>query len=187
MILSKKQIPNLLTIFRGLAALAIIALFFVPTGWNFWAAYILFVLAAITDYLDGWLARKWNAVSDFGVVFDPLFDKILVLSLLLLIYPLRIVPPIIIILLFLRDISTDVMKNYLLARGKPTPAVKTAKIKTACQMGMLHFVLLALALPQTPYLQAIAIALGAIAVIFSLASGTAYTRRLIAFFRQPAE
>jgi CDP-diacylglycerol--glycerol-3-phosphate 3-phosphatidyltransferase len=80
-----RHIPNLLTMARGVMAV----LFFVAIGlyrfpdvglgW-FWAAIVLFVLAAATDFLDGFLARRWNVVSAFGRVMDPFCDKLLVLG-----------------------------------------------------------------------------------------------------------
>jgi CDP-diacylglycerol--glycerol-3-phosphate 3-phosphatidyltransferase len=178
-----RSLPNILTLARGLGALAIIALFL--SGWDqrYPAVYIVFVLAALTDHLDGRLARRWNVVSDFGIVFDPLFDKILVLSLLILIYPLNIIHPAFIMVLFIRDLSTDVMKNFLLSKGIKTPAILTAKLKTATQMAMLHFVLLFLVFPKLLFLSRIAVGFSFFAVLFSLWSGFIYLKKLITFMK----
>lgn len=178
----KLLIPNVLTLFRGVAAIVIVVLFLIPHQYSI-AIYWLFVLSALTDFFDGYLARKWKVVSDFGVVFDPLFDKILVLSLIFLIYPLNIVWGVFLIILFIRDITTDVFKNYLLAHGVKTPAIYSAKIKTTMQMLMLHFALLYLIFPVAA-LSITANVCAGIATIFSLYSGGIYARRFILFMKK---
>lgn len=179
-------IPNALTLFRGVATIGIIGLFFVPVPWRFTAIFVLFILACLSDFLDGRLARKWGVVSDFGAVFDPLFDKVLILSLILLIFPFMLIHPFILLILFLRDLTTDVFKNYLLAHGTTTPAIMTAKVKTALQMLMLGLVLFHMAAPFIPYTLLVANIVGIFAVIFSLWSGYVYVRRGLSFMNRAA-
>ena len=181
--MDKRHVPNAITIFRGVAALFIITLFLSFIKERFVAAYVLFICAALSDFLDGYLARRWKVVSDFGAVFDPLFDKLLVLSLIVLIYPFDIVPPAILLILLVRDVSTDALKNYMLSHGTVTPAIYTAKLKTASQFLMFNFALIALAWPQVPYMKLVATLTGFVAVFFSLWSGSVYLRRFIAFTR----
>ncbi len=81
----KRHLPNALTIARLALAAAFIAVLSVyrypdANAWALWAGVVLFVVAAFTDALDGYLARRWNAVSVFGRVMDPFADKILVLG-----------------------------------------------------------------------------------------------------------
>ncbi len=81
----RKHLPNALTIARLALAAAFIAVLSVyrypdANAWALWAGIVLFVVAALTDALDGYLARRWNAVSVFGRVMDPFADKILVLG-----------------------------------------------------------------------------------------------------------
>ncbi|OGG53548.1 CDP-diacylglycerol--glycerol-3-phosphate 3-phosphatidyltransferase [Candidatus Kaiserbacteria bacterium RIFCSPLOWO2_12_FULL_53_8] len=178
------SIPNALTIFRGVATLLIVILFYSTFPERYIIAYSLFVLAALSDYFDGYLARRWKVISDFGVVCDPLFDKILVLTLIILLYASNIVAPFILLILFVRDITTDALKNYLLAQGILTPAIYSAKIKTAAQFLMLNFMLLALAFPFIPYMNTAATVFGVIAVIFSLWSAVFYVKRFIALTKK---
>src|SRR3972149_10741292 len=97
----KKIIPNIITISRGITNILIIPLFFLEFPNKFVWIYVLFLYAACSDRLDGVLARKWKTVSDFGIVFDPLLDKILSLSLYMLLIPFNIIhSSIFIILLF---------------------------------------------------------------------------------------
>lgn len=180
----KKYIPNILTFLRGVATLIIVGLFLSNLESKFIAIYILFAFAAASDFFDGYLARKWKVVSELGMIFDPLFDKLLVLSLLLLLFPLDIFPPIIIILLFLRDISIDSMRSFMLSHGTAVPAIKTAKLKTASQMLAINFALLFLILPQQDYLKEIAITLGIVATVFSLWSAGIYCNKFVLFLKK---
>lgn len=77
------SIPNILTLLRIFAIPVIIAadIYFGTTGR--WVAVILFIVAALTDYVDGYLARKWNQISDLGRMLDPIADKLLVAAMLL--------------------------------------------------------------------------------------------------------
>lgn len=180
----KHHVPNILTIFRGVAAFLIIMLFLSFIKERLITAYVLFVFAAASDFFDGYLARRWKVTSDFGAVFDPLFDKILVLSLIVLVYPFDIVPPAILLILLVRDISTDALKNYMLAHGVVTPAIYTAKLKTTSQFLMFNFALIALAWPDVPYVKEVATLTGFVAVFFSLWSGSAYVQRFIDFSKE---
>ncbi|HWO07044.1 MAG TPA: CDP-diacylglycerol--glycerol-3-phosphate 3-phosphatidyltransferase [Candidatus Paceibacterota bacterium] len=175
------MLPNVLTLFRGIATVAIIAVFLSPAPHAFVIAFVLFVFAAISDYLDGYLARRLGVTSEFGAVLDPLFDKVLVISLIVLIYPYDIVPAAVLFILIIRDITTDVLKNYLLKHGVVTPAIYSAKLKTAAQLLMLNFALIALAWPHVPHMALAASATGIAAAAFSLWSGGIYVCRFIAF------
>lgn len=140
----KSHIPNLLTLSRGILTLFIILLFsFDFSGKYFWILGV-FSLASFTDYLDGFLARKWNVVSTIGVVFDSLLDKILILSMFFLLAPYNIIPLEIFLLLFLREILVDGVKNYLLSQKAPVPAVFLGKLKMVFQVILIIFCLLAL-------------------------------------------
>ena len=80
-----RGLPNLLTVLRLIAVPVMVACLVADAGaehvWR-WAAWIVFVVAAATDALDGYLARRWHAVSSFGKLADPLADKALVLGAL---------------------------------------------------------------------------------------------------------
>ncbi|MEG0914688.1 MAG: CDP-alcohol phosphatidyltransferase family protein, partial [Christensenellaceae bacterium] len=80
----KWNAPNIITICRIILIPVFIAFYFTKMpDWNIWAA-IIFIVAAFTDWLDGYLARKHNQISDFGKLWDPIADKLLVLAALLL-------------------------------------------------------------------------------------------------------
>lgn len=183
----KKQIPNILTFFRAVATVVIAGLFLSNLELKFSIIYVLFVLAALSDFFDGYLARKWKSTTELGAILDPLFDKLLVLGLFLLIFPLHIIPQFLILILFARDIIIDSMRSFMLSHGTVVPAIKTAKIKTASQMLALHFALLFLVFPQKELFKEIAILLGFVATIFSLWSAAVYCKKFQKFLKRYAQ
>ena len=84
----KQYVPNALTILRGWLTAVMVFLFFLPITDKYLLILILFVTACLTDFLDGRLARRWQIVASFGKIFDPLFDKVLTISLYFLLVPL---------------------------------------------------------------------------------------------------
>ena len=79
-----KQIPNYLTMFRMASVLGLYLTFHLPAPLGHWLAVVVFGLGAITDFFDGYLARKFDAQSDFGRMFDPIADKLMVLVCLVM-------------------------------------------------------------------------------------------------------
>ncbi|CAJ1860484.1 CDP-diacylglycerol--glycerol-3-phosphate 3-phosphatidyltransferase [Aeromonas veronii] len=79
------NIPNLLTFFRILLIPVFVILFYLPYQWSYLAAAIIFILAAATDWFDGYLARKLNQSTAFGAFLDPVADKIMVAAALVVI------------------------------------------------------------------------------------------------------
>lgn len=177
----KRSLPNILTLSRGALTFLILLLFFASFSEKYPLLLILFFLASITDFFDGYLARKWNVISDFGMVFDSLIDKVLVLSVFVLLAPLNILPLWMIAILVVRDLLVDGMKNILLSRGKPVASFPTGKWKFFFQILAIHAVFLALSIPEAESLTHIAFFLGMIALFFALLSGAFYVRL---FFRE---
>jgi CDP-diacylglycerol--glycerol-3-phosphate 3-phosphatidyltransferase len=141
-----KHIPNALTILRvALTFVAIALLPFEPTQLYAYL-FAIFLLAAFTDLADGYIARKYNSVTDFGKVFDPLADKVLSFVFLILLYGAGVVPPVIILLLIVRDLVIDSVRGMFTAHITVVQAIFTAKAKTAAT-----FVFIALALYTLAY------------------------------------
>ncbi len=144
----KKQvnIPNLLTMLRIWAIPAIVLTFFFNSpGWA-WTGVILFAAAGITDYMDGYLARHLNQLSRFGRVLDPIADKLLVGSILLMMaYTGRltgwgIIPAVVILC---REILVSGLREFLAEIKVGCPVTRLAKWKTACQMTALPVLMVA--------------------------------------------
>lgn len=175
----KKAIPNYLTIARGLLTLVIIALFFVEVPFRFPLIFACFFLASISDWFDGYLARKWQVVSDFGIVFDSLFDKILTISVMFLLVPYDVLPDALLLALVVRDLFVDGLKNFSLSRGKPIAAIMSGKWKFVFQILMLHAALALLIFPEIEELRKATLTLGLLALAFSLYSGGVYSWRFL--------
>lgn len=140
----RKYIPNALTILRILLVpLLLYALFFYPDGPHARYALIFFVLASLTDYIDGSLARAWNVVSDFGKIMDPLADKLLVLSALagLTWLPPFSLSPIIFFVILVREAGITIQREIFQRRGIIVAADRLGKLKTVMQMGGIIFAL----------------------------------------------
>ena len=144
------NLPNILTLSRGISALGVICMLAVQ-GPNFYRyLLVIFIFAACTDYADGALARKMKIVSDFGKVFDPLFDKVLVFVFLIILYPHGVVPQTIILLLIIRDLVIDALRSFFSTRGVVIPAIFTAKAKTVVTFMLITSALLELSVSSPP-------------------------------------
>lgn len=95
---------------------------------------IIFVLASITDFVDGYLARKNNQVTDLGKMLDAIADKILVNSVLIILAYKGMLPIIVPVVTVLRDTFVDAIKMQAASKGKVVAAIKSGKLKTATLM-----------------------------------------------------
>ena len=80
----KLTLPTWLTLLRIVLIPVLVAVFYLPYGWTNFVTVFVFVLAALTDWLDGWIARRYNQYSAFGAFLDPVADKLMVAIALLL-------------------------------------------------------------------------------------------------------
>src|SRR5690606_35809080 len=103
---------------------------------------ILFAVASITDFVDGYLARKHNLVTTFGKFLDPIADKLLVNTLFIVVAVFGIVPAVPVIVMIWRDTIVDGLRMIAMEKGKVIPAGMLGKLKTVLQMLALIFVLL---------------------------------------------
>ena len=97
-------------------------------------AGVLFVIASLTDFVDGNIARKRNMVTDFGKMIDAIADKILVNSVLIILSASGFIHPIIPVLIIVRDSIVNSIKMIAGNKGQVVAAIKTGKIKSACMM-----------------------------------------------------
>jgi len=133
------NIPNLLTLLRILLIPVFVACFFIPAEWGRTAAAAVFMIAALTDWLDGYLARKWDQLSSFGAFLDPVADKLMVAAALLLLVqadpsPWLVIPALVIVS---REITISALREWMAELGeRASVAVSTmGKVKTTAQMG----------------------------------------------------
>ncbi|MFK8137123.1 MAG: CDP-diacylglycerol--glycerol-3-phosphate 3-phosphatidyltransferase [Bdellovibrionales bacterium] len=137
-----EHVPNLLTLTRILMIPAMIWLLLAPTKDSLFTVAILFIIASITDYLDGWVARRYDLVSTLGKFLDPISDKLLVSSLLIMLIPLEVVSPVLVILLISRDILIDGLRAVAASERIIISAGQLGKWKTAIQMFCIPAVLI---------------------------------------------
>lgn len=102
--------------------------------WLCFVTFILFGAAAITDYLDGWLARKYQQVTLVGKFIDPIADKLIVLATLVTLVELGRVEGWLVVLILLREIAINGLRTLAMAEGLVINVVQAGKIKTALQL-----------------------------------------------------
>jgi len=163
--------PNRLSILRVLCIPAIILLLYLPAAWCRWAALGVFAFASATDFLDGYLARKNQWVTVFGKFIDPVADKLLVLSTLVMLSSLGQMPGWTVVLILARELSVDGLRLVAMSRGSVIAAGPLGKIKTTSQMLL---ILLLLAVNQPVFSFPAGIALGVWVCVITLWSGVDY-------------
>lgn len=99
-----------------------------------WIALIIFIIASLTDWLDGYLARKYNLITDFGKIMDPLADKVLVISALVIFVDLNYIPSWMSIVVIAREFLISGIRMLAAAKGDVIPAGILGKYKTTTQM-----------------------------------------------------
>ena len=130
--------PTLLTLFRTLLAPLVIIVYYLPWEYNYWLSAFLFFIAGVTDWLDGFLARRFNQTSNFGAFLDPLADKILVAGVMIMLVEhyrqMWVMIPAIIIIY--REIMVSGLREWMATRGErhKVSVALLGKIKTIAQM-----------------------------------------------------
>lgn len=133
------NLPTVLTVIRIL----IIPLFIIEAPANPQVGAFLFLIASITDFLDGYLARKFKQITKLGIILDPIADKLLVITALVILVDLVRVPAWIATVIILREFIITTLRFYALSRGVVIPAEKAGKAKTVLQMISILFLLIA--------------------------------------------
>ncbi len=175
------NLPNFLTLLRILFVPFLVILFYMDSvTWNYTASACLFAIAGITDWFDGFIARKWNQITRFGAFFDPVADKIIVItSFCLLIESMKsyyITVPILIILI--RELTVSALREWNAKIGSKTDiSVKMiGKIKTVMQMTSITILLYSCGLGVASFIQYVGICLLYISTFFTIYSMFYYVR-----------
>lgn len=141
-----KHIPNILTFSRIALLPLLIGLIFVIENWAIWTVFALYVFVSITDFLDGYLARKWKVESAIGTFLDPISDKIFVICILVALIAANTIEGIWILAVYvilIRELLVSGLREYLGPKNVQLPVTKLAKWKTTIQMVALGLLLLA--------------------------------------------
>ncbi len=185
------NLPNKLTMMRIYLSFIIIVILLFPfdaTGFAFPKLFInaslvvdaryliagvLFIIAALTDFLDGYVARKYHMVTDLGKMLDAIADKVLVNSVLIILSAQGFIHPIITVIIITRDSITNAIKMVAGNKGKVVAASKLGKYKTACMMVGITLTLF-YNLPFELWNLKVSDFLLIIAAVLSIASGVQY-------------
>jgi CDP-diacylglycerol--glycerol-3-phosphate 3-phosphatidyltransferase/cardiolipin synthase len=142
------NIPNLLTWLRILLIPLFVGIFYFEKSWvslpnQNLVATVIFVLAAVTDWLDGWLARKLDQMSAFGAFLDPVADKLMVAAALIVLLQLGRVDAIIVLIIIGREIAISALREWMAQMGesKSVAVSLLGKIKTISQMAAIPLLL----------------------------------------------
>jgi CDP-diacylglycerol--glycerol-3-phosphate 3-phosphatidyltransferase len=140
------NLANILTLARLILLPFIVVLFFIPAKWAAFACLTLYAIGAITDFLDGWVARKYNQITEFGTFIDPISDKIFVVVITLMLVAADHVQGIWVIpllIILIREFLVSGMREFLGPKNIKLPVTKLAKWKTTVQMVAMGLLILA--------------------------------------------
>lgn len=172
-------LPNLLTFARIALIPILVGLFYFDRPWSNWIAAFFFILACITDYLDGYFARALKQTTRFGIFLDPVADKLLVAAILLMlvgfgrIQGLSLIPAVIILC---REILVSGLREFLAEAHVSVPVTRLAKWKTGFQMTALTLLIIE-RIPHFPVpIDALGILFLWIAALLTLITGFDYLR-----------
>lgn len=201
-----QHMPNLLSFSRIVATFLIFVLILINQPWAFLVATLLFFLASVTDFLDGYLARKLRVVSSIGIFLDLTADKVFVAAILIALVQLGLVPSWIVIIIVAREFLVTGLRSMAAAKGTVIPAGQWGKQKTFITMVAIGALLLARGLgahqlslfpPMLTFtaqtvnvseiLLLIADALLILATIWTVFSGVEYTMGALPLFQNTPE
>ena len=193
------NLPNKITTFRMICVVIVdfillfpwascgitMPLVFVFIGLDYFISAILFLIASFSDFLDGYLARKYNLVTTYGKFMDPIADKLLVdtVVIIMAIKAPSLVPPVVAIIMIARDLLVDALRQVASSKGIVLAANVWGKLKTVFQMVALTFALLLdwpFALLNLPI--SITTIVCYLAGVVSLLSGVLYFTKNLAVF-----
>lgn len=154
--MKKLTFPDWLTVLRFVLTIPIVVCLVLDNPVADTVALILYIIAAVSDYLDGYLARKWQQTGDFGKFFDPLADKFLVTSILLvLVYQKILLEPWLVAILLNRDLIIGGVRSLASAKGLVISAGAAGKWKTALQMMVIPLLVLGFRFKAEPFFNAL--------------------------------
>ncbi len=145
------NLPNVLTLSRILVILPIVGLFWVDGGWPRWATLGLYAAACITDFFDGYLARARGEISRFGRFLDPVADKLLIASVILMLCAFDRITGLSIlaaVVILCREILVSGLREFLATLRAGLPVSGLAKWKTTIQMFALGFLIVGTEAPD---------------------------------------
>ena len=143
---------NRLTVSRLVLTILFVAALNSEWAYGRTAALLIFILAGVTDYLDGEIARRYGSVTNFGKLMDPLVDKVMMAAAVISLVPLKAIPAWAATIVVARDFLITGLRLMASARGQILPAERLGKHKTSWQITMVVFFLALLAANELKYI-----------------------------------
>lgn len=125
---------NKLTLCRVVMIPIFLVLLYVDFTGHLWAALAVFILASVTDFIDGYVARHYHQITDFGKFMDPLADKLLVMSAMAWFVEVGWMPAWAFFVVIARELAVTGLRLVAVEQGRVIAAAKSGKVKTACTM-----------------------------------------------------
>lgn len=141
------NVPNILSVVRIILSPVFLFLFLTGDVILQRISLVIFFIAVLTDWYDGWYARKYKSITKTGIFLDPLADKILTTFAFILFYLKGMLPYWMLLIIALRDIVITILRSYDEYRGLTIKTSKIAKIKTFLQMSYIFFILALFIIP----------------------------------------
>ena len=138
------NLPNKLTLLRIIMIPVFVVLLYLDFPFNNLVALAVFILASITDTLDGYIARKYNLITDFGKFMDPIADKLLVTAAMLVVVDWHMMPAWVVIVVVAREFIVSALRLVAANNGRVIAAGWSGKVKTASTMVCICIMLLGL-------------------------------------------
>ena len=135
-----------------------------PGSWQLWVSLAIFVIASLTDYVDGHIARKYNQITDFGKFLDPLADKLLTIAAMTMFCEWKLFPAWALMIVLTREFAVTGLRLVAVGKGKVIAAGWSGKVKTASTMIGLCVMM---AFPQFVVLNGIIIGVVVVTTVYS--------------------
>ena len=181
--MTDKNFPNYLTIARIIAIpIIVMTFYFEDSKFAHRVGAIIFVLASITDFFDGYLARKHNLVSSFGQMFDPIADKVLIGCVMLMLVKEGLADEVPCLLILAREFTVAGLREFLAQVRVSVPVTQLAKLKTVIQMIAITMLILGSTGSGIAHLEIIGHICLWIAAILTLVTGFSYLRASSKYF-----
>ncbi|MCD4779301.1 MAG: CDP-diacylglycerol--glycerol-3-phosphate 3-phosphatidyltransferase [Candidatus Omnitrophica bacterium] len=137
----QKQVPNVLTVSRIIFSFLFVVFFLQQDVTAKVIAAVFFLFASITDFFDGYYARKYQLISNFGKIMDPIADKCLMLSAFWVFCLNQLVQPWMFVVIFIREVSVTLFRLVAIKKGVYQAAEKSGKVKTVAQIVVVYVML----------------------------------------------
>jgi CDP-diacylglycerol--glycerol-3-phosphate 3-phosphatidyltransferase len=166
-----KNLPNALTLFRIFLVPILVVVLLTKFEGREYVGLAIFLLAAVTDFLDGWLARRYNEVTRLGMLLDPIADKLLVSCAFISLVELKLAPAWMVAVIIGREFAVSGLRSIAIQQGVTIPASPLGKGKMVSQVIAISLLILGHELGE--FLFVAKIALWAV-VVFAIGSGVDY-------------